>query len=91
MTDTLLLVVIALLAANVLLVGVYIVLVLKEVRQTVINLNHIMESFATISDAISHPISQAPGIISAVTEGIRAVKSVKEMIGGGEDNDGKNG
>lgn len=91
MTDTLLLVVIALLAANVLLVGVYIVLVLKEVRQSVVRINQILDSFATISNAISHPISQAPGIISAVTEGIRAVKSVQEMVGHGKGEDGRNG
>ena len=66
MTDTLLLVIIALLTVNVLFVGIYIVLVLKEVRQTVLKLNRILDSFSAISNAIASTIAQAPGEVSAI-------------------------
>lgn len=82
MTDTLLLVIIALLTVNVLFVGVYIVLVLKEVRQTVQKFNRILDSFSLISNAIAQPISQAPGVVSAIMEGIKAVKSFQEVMAG---------
>ncbi len=80
MTDTLLLVIIALLTVNILLVGVYIVLVLKEVRQSVIKVNQILDSFATISSAISRPISQAPGALTAIVEGIKAFQTLQETL-----------
>jgi len=82
MTDTLLLVIIALLTVNVLFVGVYIVLVLKEVRQTVLKLNRILDSFSAISNAIATPIAQAPGVVSAIVEGIKAAKSIQEVMSG---------
>ena len=82
MTDTLLLVIIALLTVNVLFVGVYIVLVLKEVRQTVLKLNRILDSFSAISSAIATPIAQAPGVVSAIVEGIKAAKTLQEVMGG---------
>ncbi|KKW05945.1 MAG: hypothetical protein UY40_C0005G0003 [candidate division CPR1 bacterium GW2011_GWC1_49_13] len=82
MTDTLLLVIIALLTVNVLFVGIYIVLVLKEVRQTVLKLNRILDSFSAISNAIATPIAQAPGVVSAIVEGIKAAKSIQEVMSG---------
>ncbi|GMR19213.1 MAG: hypothetical protein BMS9Abin34_344 [Patescibacteria group bacterium] len=80
MTDTILLVAIALLTVNILLVGVYIVLVLKEVRQSVVKVNQILDSFSAISSAISHPISKAPGTISAVIEGVKAFRTLQETL-----------
>lgn len=80
MTDTLLLVIIALLAVNILFVGVYIVLVLKEVRQSIIKVNQILDSFTTISTAISRPISQAPGALAAIVEGIKAFQTLQETL-----------
>ncbi|MEX1061505.1 MAG: hypothetical protein WEC39_00085 [Patescibacteria group bacterium] len=82
MTDTLLLVIIALLTVNVLFVGVYIVLVLKEVRQTVLKANRILDSFSAITSAIAQPIAQAPGVVSAIVEGIKAAKSIQEIMSG---------
>ena len=84
-TDTLLLVIIALLTVNILFVGVYIVLVLKEVRQSVLKINQILDSFSAISNAISQPISQAPGIVSSVVEGIKAAKQLQHVFGGKND------
>jgi hypothetical protein len=81
MTETLLLVVIGLLSVNILLVGVYIVLVLKEVRQTVLKMNQILDSFSTISHALSAPVSSASGFFAAIVEGIRAFRELQETLG----------
>ncbi|NIT03782.1 hypothetical protein GTO10_02515 [Candidatus Saccharibacteria bacterium] len=80
MNNTLLLVIIALLTVNILFVGLYIVLVLKEIRQSVMKVNRILDSLSSISSAIASPVSQAPGVISAVVEGIKAVKSIQDSL-----------
>lgn len=82
MTEILLLVVIALLTANILFVGVYIVLVLKEVRQAVTKMNQILDSFSTISTAIANPVSSASGFFSAIVEGVKAFHQIQNTIGG---------
>src|SRR3972149_1149913 len=90
MTETLLLVVIALLTVNILFVGVYIVLVLKEVRQAVSKMNQILDSFSTISTAIANPVSSASGFFSAVVEGVKAFHKIQDVVGShkGEEIDG---
>ena len=81
MTDTLLLVVIALLAVNILFVGTYIVLVLKEVRKSVITINRILDSVAAVSNAIAHPVEQAPGMVAAIVDGIKAARAIQDVVG----------
>ena len=81
MTETLLLVVIALLTVNILFVGVYIVLVLKEVRQAVGKMNQILDSFSAISTAIANPVSSASGFFSAVVEGVKAFHKIQDVVG----------
>lgn len=79
MTETLLLVVIALLTVNILFVGVYIVLVLKEVRQSITKINQILDSFAAISSAVATPIAGASGAVTAITEGAKALRKIREV------------
>lgn len=77
MTETLLLIIIALLTVNLLFVGVYIVLVLKEVRGTIIKTNEILESVSAISSAIATPVIGAAGAIASFTEGLKAFNKLK--------------
>lgn len=80
MTETLLLVIIALLTVNILFVGVYIVLVLKEVRQAIAKMNQILDSFSTISSAIANPVSSASGFFSAIVEGVKAFRQIQDAV-----------
>jgi glucose uptake protein GlcU len=80
MTETLLLVIIALLTVNILFVGVYIVLVLKEVRQAITKMNQILDSFSTISSAIANPVSSASGFFSAIVEGVKAFHQIQDTV-----------
>jgi len=80
MTETLLLVIIALLTVNILFVGIYIVLVLKEVRQAISKMNQILDSFSTISSAIANPVSEASGFFSSIIEGVKAFKQIQEVV-----------
>jgi len=80
MTETLLLIIIALLTVNILFVGVYIVLVLKEVRQAIAKMNQILDSFSTISTAIANPVSSASGFFSAIVEGVKAFHQIQNTV-----------
>lgn len=80
-TQTLLVIIIALLSANLIFVGIYIVLILKEVKTTVMKINEILDSAATVSNAVATPIAGASGAISAFTEGIQAFKVIRGLVG----------
>ncbi len=79
MTETLLVIIIALLAANLLFVGVYIVLVLKEVRSTLVKLNEIMDNISAISSAVANPLTGTSGTLSAIVEGIKAINQLRSL------------
>lgn len=79
MTDTLLVLIIALLSVNLIFVGVYIVLVLKEVRSAVVKMNEILESISAISAAVATPVVGAAGAVSAFTEGLKAFNKLQKI------------
>lgn len=84
MTETLLVLIIALLTVNLLFVGIYIVLVLKEVRSTVVKMNEILESVSAISAAVATPVVGAAGAVTAFTQGLKAYNKLKNIRGGAE-------
>lgn len=73
----LLVLIIALLAINVLFVGVYIVLVLKEVRQSIVKVNEMLETANQLTRAIAAPVITAAGTLEAFAQGIRAIQTLK--------------
>ena len=78
-TQTLLVIIIALLSANLIFVRIYIVLILKEVRGTVTKINEILDDAASVSSAVATPIVGASGAISAFTEGMKAFKALRGL------------
>lgn len=78
-SQTLLVIIIALLSANLIFVGIYIVLILKEVRTTVTKINEILDSASDVSRAMATPIVGASGAFSAFTEGVKAFKILKGL------------
>ena len=78
-TQTLLVLIIALLTLNLLFVGIYIVLVLKEVRESVRKFNSILELFNQMVAAIATPVVGASGAIAALTQGLQAFNTVKDL------------
>jgi len=79
MTETLLVLIIALLTVNLLFVGVYIALVLKEVRSAVIKMNEILDSISAISAAVATPVVGAAGAVTAFTEGLKAFHKLQTI------------
>lgn len=89
MTEALLLIVIGLLTVNVLFVGIYIVLVLKEVRAAVQKMNQILDSVSAISEAVATPVSTATGAVAAVTAGVKAFQKLKSIAAHKEEDESK--
>jgi predicted Holliday junction resolvase-like endonuclease len=78
-TNLILILVITLLALNLVLVGVYIALILKEVRETVRKVNALLDTTNNVADAVSEPVIGASHALGAITTGKAAYNLVKEI------------
>ncbi len=72
--------ILALLTLNLIAVGVYLILVLKEFRETIKKANLVLDNVHEVTDAVANPITTIAGIISGVTNSIKAVKSISTLI-----------
>lgn len=79
-SNTLLILIISLLTLNLLLVGAYIVLVLKEVRETVKKANKILDDVERVTEAVSNPVVDVAGILNAVTSGLKAFRAFRKNM-----------
>ena len=82
-TQFLLILIIGLLSVNLLFVGVYIILVLKEVRNSIQKFNEILETANQLTKSLAAPVITAAGTIEAFMQGFRAVQTLKARKGKG--------
>ena len=66
--QSILIFILAILTVNLIAVGIYVVLVLKEFRETVRKANDVLDNVHEVTDAVANPITSIAGIISGVTE-----------------------
>jgi uncharacterized protein YoxC len=78
--QSILIFILAILTVNLIAVGIYVVLVLKEFRETVKKANEVLDNVHDVTSAVSSPITSIAGIIAGVTESIRAVKSISSLV-----------
>lgn len=76
-TQFLLVLIIGLLTVNLLFVGVYIVLVLKEVRNSIVKFNEILETANQLTKSLAAPLITTAGTIEAAIQGFKAVQMLK--------------
>ena len=76
-TQFLLVLIIGLLSVNLLFVGVYIVLVLKEVKNSLAKFNEILETANQVTRSLAAPIITTAGTIEAFLHGFKAVQTMK--------------
>lgn len=76
-TQFLLVLIIGLLSVNLLFVGVYIVLVLKEVRESIRKFNQILETAHQLTHSLATPVMTAAGTVNAFMQGLKAVQTLK--------------
>lgn len=80
-TQFLLVLIIGLLSVNLLFVGVYIVLVLKEVRNSIFKFNEILETANQLTKSLAAPVITAAGTIEAFIQGLKAMQMLKARKG----------
>jgi len=76
-TQFLLILIIGLLSINLLFVGVYIILVLKEVRNSIAKFNEILETANQLTKALASPVITAAGTLEAFIQGMKAVQILR--------------
>ncbi|OGC70336.1 hypothetical protein A2415_05170 [candidate division WWE3 bacterium RIFOXYC1_FULL_39_7] len=80
--QTILVFLLAILTVNLIAVGIYVILVLKEFRETVKKANMVLDNVHEVTDAVASPITSIAGIIAGVTESVKAVKAISSLIDG---------
>jgi hypothetical protein len=71
--------ILALLTVNLMIVGFYVILVLKEFRETIKKSNQVLDNVHQVTDAVSNPITSLVGVVSAAVEGFKTVKSITSL------------
>jgi hypothetical protein len=72
--------ILALLTVNLMVVGFYVILVLKEFRQSIKKSNEIMDDIHGMTHAVSNPVTSLIGVVGGVVEGIKAVKGISTLV-----------
>jgi len=78
--QTILIFILAVLTINLIAVGVYVILVLKDFRETIKKANEVLDNVHQVTDVVANPITTISGIIAGVTKGVRAVKEISSLI-----------
>jgi len=78
--QTILIFILAVLTINLIAVGVYVILVLKDFRETIKKANEVLDNVHQVTDVVANPITTIAGIIAGVTKGVRAVKEISSLI-----------
>ena len=68
-----------LLVAVVAYVGIYLVIVLKELRETIKRTNSVLGDVSTVTKTFSNPLVYLVKILGNVAEGVKAVRSVTSI------------
>ncbi len=79
--QSILIFILALLSVNLIAVGVYVILVLREFKDTLKKANQVLDNVHEVTDAVANPVTTIAGIISGVTQSVKAVKSISSLIG----------
>lgn len=68
-----------LLVAVVAYVGIYLVIVLKELRETIKKTNSVLGDVGTVTKTFSNPLVYLVKILGSVAEGVKTVRSITSI------------
>jgi hypothetical protein len=77
-----LIIVLGVFAVTLLCVGIYLIRILIEFKNTVTKANKVLDDVGDVTGAVSGPVTSLAGIISGVTESVKAVKSIRSLLDG---------
>ena len=78
--QTILVFILAILTINLIILGIYLILVLKEFRDTVKKANYVLDNVHEFTDHFSNPITTIAGIVSGVNESVKVIKGISNLI-----------
>lgn len=81
LNSTLLIIILAILSVNIVFVGVYIVLVLREVRTSISKLNSMLDTVDGVLSSVAAPLIGASAAITALTKGKNILGNIKKLTG----------
>lgn len=71
--------ILALLTINLMIVGFHVVNVLKEFRETLKKTNEVLDNVHTVTDTVSNPVNSIISLVSGITKGFKAAKSITTL------------
>ena len=83
--QTLLVFILAIITVCLVAVSVYVIITMKEFRETLKKADGAFENIEDITDSIASPTNTVLTLISAVGEAVKAVQSVRTISDGEED------
>ena len=66
---------------------IYIILILKEVREIVADAKDVVKVGRNITTSLASPVNSLVGLLSGVTKGINAIRSVTDLFDKGEEDE----
>lgn len=84
----LLIAVVAALTTLLVIVGIQVVYILRELRETVNKVNKILDDAGIISESVAKPIAGVSGFLTGIKSGVNLIKLLEEKRGEGQSNDG---
>ena len=72
-----LLIILSLLTINLVVVGIYVIMVLKEFRVTIKKMNSVLDDAPEITDSIAGPITAISSIATGLTQGLKVLTAFK--------------
>lgn len=75
-----LVIILFILTVNLVVVGVYLVLVLKDLRQTLQKANNVLTDVESVTHIVSNPLATITTLISYVLKGFKSTKPVSSLI-----------
>lgn len=79
-TNTLLIIIISVQAALLVVLFVGILMLIKDIRNTIGKVNAILETIDTTTKKLTEPIVSAKGALGAITEGLKVASLIKKLL-----------
>lgn len=71
--------ILAILTVNLIFVGFYVILVLKEFRETIKKSNEVLDNIHEVTNTVANPITSLVGVVNGVVEGFKAVRTITSL------------
>lgn len=74
-----LILILSILTVNLVVVGFYIIVTLKEFRNTLTKMNGVLDDTASIVHGIANPLSMLTGLVASISKAITATRSITSL------------